>query len=125
MWWCFRRNMKKTQLRINIQKNNKSGFNGVWYRKNRRRWIGEIRNDKGRRVTRQFRTKDEANEWRVEYIKIELKLKPLGPHCYRCKKYKDASEFHKDVTRAHRVSNICKECDKIKQKARYYRRLKP
>lgn len=31
-------------------------------------------------------------------------------HCFKCKKYKEFSEFHKDSTKADRVQSSCKLC---------------
>ena len=49
-----------------LAKNNKSGYNSVFFRKTRGTWTAEVRKEDGTKLSRSFKCKHDAGKWQRE-----------------------------------------------------------
>ena len=61
--WC---NHRENNINKGINSRNKSGVKGVFFRKDRNRWIGCIQVEENKEKRKTFKTKEEAIKWRLE-----------------------------------------------------------
>ncbi len=64
-WVTYRQN----NLNSNIRKDNTSGIKGIRYRKERKCWIAYIYLENKKQLQKNFKTKEEAINWRLEMEK--------------------------------------------------------